>query len=279
DRILGARRYMSHEIKLIFDARIVGQAATVLTQPLQEKAPPRLALDLIDAVEPGTVLVIAVGGERKEIGAWGGWPTCRRSSAVGGRRLQFRRGGSARRSALSRDLDDEFGRCLLDLWSREGIDASRVAIDAERYTGIYFICLLGDGGHDFTYYRSGSAASQLRPQDLDYVADARVLHVSGITQAISRSACDACFAAMDAAHQAGRLVSYDPNVRLKLWSRDTARSRRPYAEPGGYRSPQPGGCELDSRTRPTRVDRRGDPGKARDSSRSSWAPMAVSSAR
>ena len=50
------------------------------------------------------------------------------------------------------------------------------------------------------------------------IRGARILHVSGITQAISGSACDAAFAAIDAATAAGALVTYDPNLRLKLWS-------------------------------------------------------------
>jgi 2-dehydro-3-deoxygluconokinase len=45
----------------------------------------------------------------------------------------------------------------------------------------------------------------------------RVLHLSGISQAISTSACDACFAAIDIARAAGATIAYDTNLRLKLW--------------------------------------------------------------
>jgi 2-dehydro-3-deoxygluconokinase len=53
---------------------------------------------------------------------------------------------------------------------------------------------------------------------------ARVLHVSGISQGISNSACDTVFAAIDIARAAGVEISYDPNLRLKLWSLHRARA-------------------------------------------------------
>ena len=58
----------------------------------------------------------------------------------------------------------------------------------------------------------------------DYIAGARILHVSGISQAISDSACDAVFRAMAVARRNGVKVSYDPNLRLQLWSLDRARA-------------------------------------------------------
>jgi 2-dehydro-3-deoxygluconokinase len=126
---------------------------------------------------------------------------------------------------ITRLGDDEFGRCFLDLWQREGVDVSRVGTDAASFTAVYFISLRPDGAHDFTYYRQGSAASRIRPQDLDldYIRSARVLHVSGISQAISDSACETVFAAIETARAAGNKVSYDPNLRLKLWSPERAR--------------------------------------------------------
>jgi 2-dehydro-3-deoxygluconokinase len=121
--------------------------------------------------------------------------------------------------------DDVYGRVFLDLWRQEGVDASRVTIDPAAPTGIYFVTH-ADGRHHFTYFRAGSAASRFAPADLptDYVAGARVVHVSGVSLAISASACDACYAAAHAAKEAGRLVSLDTNFRPKLWSKDRARA-------------------------------------------------------
>jgi 2-dehydro-3-deoxygluconokinase len=131
----------------------------------------------------------------------------------------------ARVAYLTRLGDDAFGRMFLDLWRREGVDASGVGIDADAPTGLYFVTH-GAKGHEFTYLRAASAASRLRPADLplSLIRAARVLHLSGISQAISASACDACFAAIDAARAAGVKISYDTNLRLKLWPLPRARA-------------------------------------------------------
>ena len=113
---------------------------------------------------------------------------------------------------------DRFGRSLVELWRAEGVDASRVMVNGGAHTGIYFVTH-GPEGHEFSYLRAGSAASRITEADIpaDYIGAARMLHVSGISQAISSSAADAIFAAIDIARRAKVLVSYDTNLRLKLW--------------------------------------------------------------
>ena len=69
--------------------------------------------------------------------------------------------------------------------------------------------------------RAGSARADL---PVDRIKATQILHVSGISQAISSSAADAVFAAIDVAREAKRLVSYDPNLRLKLWPLRRARA-------------------------------------------------------
>lgn len=120
---------------------------------------------------------------------------------------------------------DAFGRSFLDLWRREGVSAVGVKIDPAAHTGIYFITH-GPEGHEFSYMRAGSAASRLMPADLplELLKSASVLHVSGISQAISPSAADTVFEAIRVARAAGVTVSYDTNLRLRLWSLDRARA-------------------------------------------------------
>jgi len=100
-----------------------------------------------------------------------------------------------------------------------------VAIDAQGFTAAYFVNH-DERGHQFSFLRAGSAASRMSPEDvpLALIAQARFLHVSGISQAISGSACDAVFAAIAAARSANVLVSYDSNLRLKLWPLARARA-------------------------------------------------------
>lgn len=131
----------------------------------------------------------------------------------------------ARTAYVTRLGDDAFGRKFRALWERENVDTRGVGTDPDALTGIYFVTH-GDGGHEFSYLRAGSAASRMRPADLplDVLRDSKVLHVSGISQAISASACDSVFAAIDAARDAGAGISYDSNLRLKLWPLVRARA-------------------------------------------------------
>ncbi|MEM8916498.1 MAG: sugar kinase, partial [Pseudomonadota bacterium] len=131
----------------------------------------------------------------------------------------------ARVGYLTRLGDDTFADDFLELWRRESIDSAHVRKETGTQTGIYFITHTEEG-HSFSYRRAGSAASRLEPTDIPerYVAGARVLHVSGISQAISDTAADAVFHAIDVARAGGTLVSFDPNLRLSLWSLSRARA-------------------------------------------------------
>jgi len=119
---------------------------------------------------------------------------------------------------VTRVGDDEFGKQFLALWREEGLGTSGVDIDREAHTGVYFIHY-GPQGHVFSYLRAGSAASRMRPEHLplDLIRSAKFFHTSAISQAISTSACDTVFAAVDAARSSGVSFAYDSNLRLRLW--------------------------------------------------------------
>lgn len=131
----------------------------------------------------------------------------------------------ARSGYVTRVGNDAFGRRLLDLWARERVATEGVVVDDHAPTGVYFVSH-DAGGHAFTYLRSGSAASRMNPASLPLAAvrATRVLHLSAISQSISASACDACFAAIDAARAAGARIAYDTNLRLALWPLARARA-------------------------------------------------------
>ena len=113
---------------------------------------------------------------------------------------------------------DAPGDSFMALWAAEGVDTATVRRDPDAPTGIYFVSH-DERGHHFTFYRKGSAAARLRPQDLpeQAIRQARVLHLSGITLGISDTSCDAAFRAMEIARDAGVAVSFDTNLRLRLW--------------------------------------------------------------
>ncbi len=127
----------------------------------------------------------------------------------------------ARVGYLSRLGTDRWGDRLMDLWQRENVDTTTVMRDAQAPTGIYFVSHDAQG-HHFSYARAGSAASRMQPQDVvqhwgEAIAQSQWLHLSGISLAISASACDTAFAAMQHARTAGTRVALDSNLRLSLW--------------------------------------------------------------
>lgn len=128
---------------------------------------------------------------------------------------------------VTRVGDDEFGRALLGLWASEQVDTRAVVRDPGAPTGMYLVAHDEARRHTFTYYRKGSAASRLHPDDLDadYLGAARVLHVSGISQAVSDASCQAARRAMALARQRGVTVSYDANVRPALQPSATLREQ------------------------------------------------------
>lgn len=115
---------------------------------------------------------------------------------------------------------DGFGDHLVEAITAYGVDTSAVRRDPGRPTGVYFRTA-GDratDAHEVAYYRAGSAASAMTARNTDLAAarSGRVLHLSGITAALS----DGCLGLMRelTAPRPGRpLVSFDVNHRPGLW--------------------------------------------------------------
>ena len=118
-------------------------------------------------------------------------------------------------TALGQDMP---GDSFMRLWAREGVDTTCV-LRTDRYrTGVYFVTH-DESRHHFLHYRAGSAAAMFGVSDVpeEAIARARMLYVSGISQGISASACDAVFRAIDVAVRNGVKVAYDTNYRPGLW--------------------------------------------------------------
>ncbi|MCC2685266.1 MAG: PfkB protein [Paenibacillaceae bacterium] len=119
---------------------------------------------------------------------------------------------------------DPLGRMIFKRIRGEGVDVSRAELTAEAPTGL-MIREVVSGRSSVYYYRRNSAASAMKPEHLDeaYIGGARVLHVTGITPALSESCKETVLAAIRMAKKAGVKVCFDPNLRLKLWSIEEAR--------------------------------------------------------
>lgn len=107
-----------------------------------------------------------------------------------------------------------------------GIDASVVGIDPSGRLGTYFVELRSPPLQTRVVFdRSGSVASSMAPPDIPdgVVEEARVVHLTGITPALSTSCRDATFEVLRRARSAGRMVTVDVNHRAKLWRAAAAR--------------------------------------------------------
>src|SRR3546814_3852773 len=112
------------------------------------------------------------------------------------------------------------GRYLLVEMRREGIDCSHVVCDPDRRTGMQFKGQVTDGGDPpVEYHRKGSAASWMRPGDIDarWLCGARHLHATGVFAALSENCLATSIKTMELMRAAGRSSSFDPNLRPTLW--------------------------------------------------------------
>lgn len=126
---------------------------------------------------------------------------------------------------ISRLGDDPFGARIREQLAHEGLDTRALIADPAAPTGVFFRENLSDGRRRVYYYRSRSAASRLSPEDLDerWFEGAKVLHLTGITPALSETCAAACWRALELARKHGLLFSFDPNYRARLWDEETAR--------------------------------------------------------
>ncbi|WLW57064.1 sugar kinase [Streptomyces sp. YU58] len=184
--------------------------------------PPRAAAD-DDRERPADV--VCVGETMAVLAPPDARPLAEQSSltlAVGGAESNVACGlaGLGHRAAwISRLGDDPFARRILAELTARGVDVSAVETDLERPTGVYF----KDPGPDRTrthYYRGGSAATRMGPELARHPAlrRARVIHLSGITAALSDSCAGLLETLLGGGHDGrGPVVSFDVNHRPALW--------------------------------------------------------------
>ncbi len=119
---------------------------------------------------------------------------------------------------ISRLGDDPFGRYTRATLEREGVVVD-APVDRGAPTAVFFKERIAHGPRRVYYYRRGSAASRMDPTDLTpaQFAGARLLHVTGITPALSDGCASTVDRAITLARAAGARVCVDPNVRPQLW--------------------------------------------------------------
>ena len=117
---------------------------------------------------------------------------------------------------VGHDMHGEFLRkTLVD----NGIDCTGLISDPDFFTTLAFVALDENGDRSFSFARKPGADTQLKPEDLplDVIRTSKVFHVGSLSLT-DEPARSATIAALDAAKEAGCVMSYDPNYRDSLWS-------------------------------------------------------------
>jgi sugar/nucleoside kinase (ribokinase family) len=120
---------------------------------------------------------------------------------------------------------DDFGRCLVERFTRDGVDTSHVVVLPDHTTGVAFVAYFTGGTRKFIFHWRYSAAGMLAPEHVDpgYISRTKWLHITGCNLAASPSAREACYKAMLSLPGLARL-SFDANIRPELLTVDQIRS-------------------------------------------------------
>ncbi|BCX03189.1 MAG: 2-keto-3-deoxygluconate kinase [Candidatus Roseilinea sp.] len=121
---------------------------------------------------------------------------------------------------LSRMPDNALGRKVVSVIASYGVDTSGVRFVPGERVGVYFIELATPPRPNRVIYdRAGSAASRMTIADVDVerIAQARWLHMTGITPALSASCLAMTADVLRFAREHGLTVSFDVNYRALLW--------------------------------------------------------------
>lgn len=121
--------------------------------------------------------------------------------------------------------DDGFGRCLLDRFAADGVDASTVARVDGIATGVAFVTYFSDGSRQFIFHIGNSAAGRMPEVRAAMFLDADWLHICGSTLSAGEDMRKACYRAVEFAVDAGARVSFDPNLRPELLGGEEALRR------------------------------------------------------
>ena len=168
------------------------------------------ALIDLPATQSGVSLINALGFTKVPAGAPGNVAA---AAAKLGLRTAF----------VSKVGDDPFGRCLVQHFSGLGVDTSRFILDKEARTGLAFVSVMPDGDRDFLFYFDPERDFALRPDELDaaWLGSTRIFHYGSISL-LAEPGRSATREAACLARQGGALVSYDPNLRPRLWPSEEA---------------------------------------------------------
>lgn len=124
----------------------------------------------------------------------------------------------AKTALLGKVGGDAFGQILLRTLRDAGIETKGIAADKDVFTTLAFVTLNKDGDRSFSFARKPGADTQLRFEELDLslIEQAKVFHF-GALSLTHEPARTVTYKAVEYAKSLGKLISFDPNLRLPLW--------------------------------------------------------------
>lgn len=127
---------------------------------------------------------------------------------------------------ISRLGNDDFGKYILKTVRGEGIDISEVKLVDQYPTSVYFREVLADGSSRSFYYREKSPTSTMKSEELneEYFKNAKVLHITGVFPSITKNNREIILESVKLAKKHNLTVSFDPNIRLKMWTKEEAKA-------------------------------------------------------
>ena len=138
---------------------------------------------------------------------------------------------------ISKLVDNSLGRKVVNVIRGYGVDVSRVVWTEKGRIGLFFVEFAAEPRPLKTIYdRGGSAMTTLKPSEVDweYVKQAKILHQTGITPALSSHCRNLTIEAAKKAKEMGMRNSFDVNYRSLLWTpqeaRDTLDQILPYVD-------------------------------------------------
>ncbi|HSJ38345.1 MAG TPA: carbohydrate kinase, partial [Planococcus sp. (in: firmicutes)] len=122
-------------------------------------------------------------------------------------------------SLITKVGEDAFGDFLMEQLSKAGVRTDRIVRTKEANTGLAFVSLREDGERDFSFYRNPSADLLLEDSEVndDWFQQGDFLHFCSV-DLVESPMKYAHLKAIGAAKACGGIISFDPNVRLPLWS-------------------------------------------------------------
>lgn len=112
--------------------------------------------------------------------------------------------------------DDDFGKCLLDRLSGDGVDVSDVIVNDRISTGCAFVTYFEDGSRKFIFHIGNTPAVLAPAPAPEKLAGAKFFHIMGCSMMADLTFGRRIVDAMKSANDQGAKVSFDPNIRPEL---------------------------------------------------------------